>query len=78
MCDDLGVQIYAEGVECKDTYDALLEIVLSIHQRFLHGKAIPVADFAGKSMNSKKACGGSIEYVAEARLGLALEPCSAI
>jgi len=48
MCDDLGVQIYAEGVECQDTSDALLEIGISIHQGFLHGKAIPVADFARK------------------------------
>ena len=32
MCDDLGVQIYAEGVECQDTSDSLLEIGISIHQ----------------------------------------------
>ena len=48
MCDDLGVQIYAEGVECQDTSEALLKIGISVHQGFMHGKAIPVANFARK------------------------------
>ena len=48
MCDDFRVQIYAEDVECQDISDALLEIGISIHQGFLHGKAIPFADFAFK------------------------------
>jgi len=46
MCNDLGIKVYAEGVECQRTAEALVEIGISIHQGRLYGMPISAKDFA--------------------------------
>jgi len=49
MCDDLNIEIYAEGVSSKAISDSLLEMGISIHQGFFYSKPVSVSQFLDTS-----------------------------